>query len=94
MCPAFFWCLLIGYKNSPLIKLKPFFFNGGHPVVFQYRGICIYVNNRTEVVKITTYILINAWRRVSAVFTTIFRPTYSTGQVRAVFVPDLYYKLA
>jgi hypothetical protein len=71
------------------------------------RGICIYVCNTTEVVK-TNYILVNAWRHVSAVLKAIFRPTCSTDQVyctthvnvmvshivRTLFVPDLYYKLA
>jgi hypothetical protein len=67
--------------------------------VFQYRGLCIYVFNTTEVVKITNDNLINAWRHVSAVLTAIFRPNCSTDQVqilrvRAVCVPDLYCNLA
>ena len=66
--------------------------------LFQHRGTCIYVNNTTKVVKIPI-ILVNVWRRVSAVLTAIFRPTCSGDQVqisrvRAIFVPDLYYKLA
>ena len=42
----------------------------------------------------TNYILVNAWRHVSAVLTAIFRPTCSTDQVRAIFLLDLYHKLA
>jgi hypothetical protein len=61
-------------------------FNGGHPVTFQYRGICIDVYNTTKVVKIANYILVNAWRHVSAVFIAIFRPTCSTGQVQILRV--------
>jgi hypothetical protein len=54
--------------------------------VFQYGDIRIYVYNTTKVVKITSYILVNAWRHVSAVFTAIFRPTCSTGQVQILRV--------
>jgi hypothetical protein len=54
--------------------------------VFQYRGICIYVYNTTKVVKITNYILVNAWRHVSAVLTAIFGPTCSTDQVQILRV--------
>ena len=34
--------------------LTLFLFNGCHPVVFQHRGICIYVYNTTKIVKIPT----------------------------------------
>jgi len=32
-----------------------YFFNGCHPIVFQHRGICIYANNTTKLLKYQLY---------------------------------------
>jgi hypothetical protein len=44
------------------------------------KGIFIYVYNTTKIVKKTNYILVNAWRHVSAVLAAILKPSSSTDQ--------------
>jgi len=58
------------------------------------RGIRICVNNATKIRWNINYILVNAWRHVSAVLTDQVQILLVRYIVRAILVPDLYYKLA
>jgi hypothetical protein len=47
-------------------------------------AVCVFTFITQKVLKITNYILVNARRHVSAVFTAIFRTSRNTDQVQKV----------